>query len=380
MQKKYNLVATCLFGMEKTLVYELKKLGLEKSRVADGRVYFKGKDEDIASANICLRTAQRVSILVGEFECKSFEDLYSNILKIDFTPYYNKNSSFPVSKVRCVSSKLTSMSSIQSVAKKAMVENLKKAFNTEELEENGNRVPVNIFIMKDVAQILIDTSGDSLNKRGYREKTVLAPLRETIAAFMVLSTPWKPARAFVDFACGSGTIPIEAAMFGMNMQPGVNRTFRGQEYDFLDKNVWKSARAKAIAKEKDIRFKILASDIDKTSIEIAKENAKIAGVEHLIEFKTLDVGDFATDLKNGFIISNLPYGERLKDIELDSFYKKVKKAIKPLDNWSYYFLTTEENLNKKIDIEFKKNRKIYNGKLKTRFYEYLAPKPKDMAL
>lgn len=374
MTKKYDVVATCLFGMEKTVTYELKKLGIKKESISDGRVYFKADASEIARCNICLSTVERVSIVLGKFNAKTFDDLFDNLQKIDYTHYIKRDDAFPITKVRTINSKLSAGSSIQSVAKKSIAEKLLKTYGVPKLKETNDEVPINIFIMKDAAEVLIDTSGKALNKRGYREKSSIAPLRETIASFMVMASPWNYKRELIDFTCGSGTIPIEAAIKGMNMMPGVNRNFKGEEYSFLGKEVWKNERNKALKEEKDVDFKIKASDIDKFSIEIAKENSKIAGVEHLIDFEVLDLENIKPETDDGFIISNLPYGERLEDIDLDILYKKIKKAIRPLKNFSYYFLTTDENIGKKLNIDFQKNRKLYNGRLKTRLYEYLNPR------
>lgn len=374
MNKEYNLVATCLFGMEKTLSYELNKIGLEKDYVKDGRVYFKADAQGIARANISLSTAERVSIVLSSFTCKNFDDLYDNLMEIDYSKCYTKLDKFPITKVRSINSELSSERAVQRVAKKAVADKMMKIFDTEVLPETGLEIPINIFILKNDLEVLIDTSGDALNKRGYRARSILAPLKETIASFMIMSSVWNYKREFIDFTCGSGTIAIEAAMKGMNMMPGVNRNFIGEEYDFLGKDVWINERKKALQNERDVDFKIKASDIDTDAIEIARENAEIAGVSHLIDFSQKDLEDIKPESDNGFIISNLPYGERLEDTDLDLIYSKIKKAIKPLKNYSYYFLTTDENIGKKLNIKFQKKRKLYNGRLKTRLYEYLAPK------
>lgn len=375
----YKLVAPCLFGLEKTVAYELKNIGVSNVKITDGRVYFDGDDEIIAKANISLRTAQRVMIELGQFKSSTFEELYQGIKSINYAKFIKKDYKFVIAKAKSVSSKLTSIPTIQSIAKKAMVDRLKLLFDTDVLNESSNiQIPFNILIQKDIASLYIDTSGPSLHKRGYREKTVLAPIRETIASFMVLATPWNTSRAFYDITCGSGTIPIEAALIGANIQSGINREFLGENLPFIEKKVWNNIRSYYISQEKDIDFKINAYDIDSNAIEIAKNNAEIAGVDRFINFETKSIKDIQISDKNGFIFSNPPYGVRIgEEKEIELIYKDMKKLFSTLDNFSYYIITSDEEIGSKIGINFQKNRKIYNGRIKTHFYQYLAPKPKN---
>lgn len=375
---RYKAVATTLFGMEKTAEFELSKLGIPKEKITDGKVYFSADDRDIARANINLRTVSRVSILLAEFDCKSFDDLYFNILKLDLRHYFNPRTAFPVSKAKSVSSRLTSVPALQRTVKKALVSNLKKTFGVSSLTEDQGQVPVNLLLVKDKAQLMIDTSGETLYKRGYRQKSAVSPVRETIASYMIMSSPWTASRAFCDPLCGSGTIAIEAAMIGMNMAAGVNRDFAGENYTFMDKSVWKAARNEALAGEKDMDFKIRASDINPLYIETARENAALAGVDHLIDFEVKDVEDLNIADKNGFVITNPPYGVRMEDIDMTELYRKMKKGFSKLDNWSYYIISADMEIGSKIGINFQKNRKIYNGGLKTYLFSYLAPKPKNI--
>lgn len=371
---KYNIAVSCGFGMEKTVKFELKNIGINPKETTDGRIFFEGSEKDIAMANIHLRTAQRVSIVLGKFPCNTFDDLFEGIKSIDLKPYFEKDSSFPVTKARSVNSKLTSIPAIQSVAKKALADNLMGAFNTNSLDESGDEVPVNILILKNEAQILIDTSAEALNKRGYRQRSVISPVRESIAAFMVMASPWNVNRALADPMCGSGTIAIEAAMIGLNMQPGARRNFAGENYKFLDRKIWKEVKENAISMEKDEDFKIMASDIDSNAIAVAKENAKQAGVLDKIEFSVKDVADFNTDEKNGFLISNPPYGIRLDESDFDKIYASMKKSFENLQNWSYYIISTDTEIGNKIGINFQKKRKIFNGGLESYLNMYLAPK------
>ncbi|EHL14594.1 hypothetical protein HMPREF9630_01043 [Peptoanaerobacter stomatis] len=374
----YNLVAPCLFGLEKTVAYELKKIGAEDIKITDGRVHFKGDDIMIVKSNICLRTAQRVLIQLGQFKASTFEELFQGIKSINYSKYIKKDYKFTIAKAKSVKSKLTSIPTIQSIAKKAMAERLKLLFDTDILPETSNiEIPFNILIQNDIANLYIDTSGSSLHKRGYRELTVEAPIRETIAAFMVEATPWNISRPFYDITCGSGTIPIEAALIGLNIQAGINREFLGERLPFIDKKIWNTMRSHYISQEKDEDFVIKAYDKDKNAIEIAKNNAKIAGVENHINFEVKDVKDLNIQESNGFIISNPPYGVRIgEEKEIQQLYSYMKKLFKTLDNFSYYIITSDEEIGDKIGIPFQKNRKIYNGRIKTHFYQYLVPKKK----
>lgn len=374
----YDLVAPCLFGLEKTVAYELKKLGVEKTNITDGRVHFKGDDEIIAKANICLRTAQRVMIQLSQFKASTFEELFQGIKSVNYAKFIKPNYKFTIAKAKSVKSKLTSIPTIQSIAKKAMAERLKLLFNADILPEDSKvEIPFNILIQNDIASLYIDTSGSSLHKRGYRELTVKAPIRETIASFMIQATPWNISRPLYDITCGSGTIPIEAALIGLNIQSGINREFLGENYPFIDKKVWANTRSYYISQEKDANFIINAYDIDKEAIDIAKNNAQIAGVEKCISFEAKDVKDLKIKDSNGFIISNPPYGQRIGDEkEIEDLYGHMKRLFASLDNFSYYIITSDEEIGQKIGINFQKNRKIYNGRIKTHFYQYLAPKKK----
>lgn len=373
---KYQLIAPCLFGMESTVSYEIKNLGLKVLNVSDGRVTFEGDEFAIAKANICLRTAERVLVKVGEFKAYSFEELYQGIKKLPFENYISKNSAFPIAKAKSINSKLFSKSDIQSVSKKAVVDRLKIKYNTDTLSELEHIHPINIFIHKDLVEVTIDTTGAALHKRGYREKSGEAPIRETLAAFMVMLTPWRENRLLVDPMCGSGTILIEAAMIGANIMPGINRNFTGEHLSFIPERVWKEERSEALKGEKESFFKLRGYDIDEEVLDLARQNAELAGVGHLIDFKQMDIKDLKIDDEYGFLITNPPYGERLSSgDELDQIYQALGKLIRSLNNWSYYVITTHEKLEEEIGIEFQKNRKLYNGMLKSYYYQFLGPKP-----
>ena len=373
---KYEAIAPCLFGMEATVSFELKNMGIKVLNVSDGRVTFEGDAFEIVRANLSLRTAERVLIKVGEFKAYSFEQLYQGILKLPFENYIPKDAEFPISKAKSINSKLFSKSDIQSVTKKAVVERLKQKHKVQTLPETGALHPIIIFINKDVVEVTIDTTGPALHKRGYREKSGGAPIRETIAAFMVMLTPWRENRTLVDPMCGSGTILIEAALYGAGIMPGINRNFTGENLSFLPKHVWQTERNEALSQEKDVQFKLKGYDIDEDVIELAKENAELAGVGHLIDFEVKDMTTWETDEEYGFIITNPPYGERLSaEEDITEFYKEMGKVFKNLKNWSYYLITTLEDVDKIMDIPFQKKRKLYNGMLKSYYYQYLGPRP-----
>lgn len=373
---KYEAIAPCLFGMEATVSFELKNMGIKVLNVSDGRVTFEGDAFEIVRANLSLRTAERVLIKVGEFKAYSFEQLYQGILKLPFENYIPKDAEFPISKAKSINSKLFSKSDIQSVAKKAVVERLKQKHKVQTLPETGALHPIIIFINKDVVEVTIDTTGPALHKRGYREKSGGAPIRETLAAFMVMLTPWRENRTLVDPMCGSGTILIEAALYGAGIMPGINRNFTGENLSFLPKHVWQTERNEALSQEKDVQFKLKGYDIDEDVIELAKENAELAGVGHLIDFEVKDMITWETDEEYGFIITNPPYGERLSaEEDITEFYKEMGKVFKNLKNWSYYLITTLEDVDKIMDIPFQKKRKLYNGMLKSYYYQYLGPRP-----
>ncbi|MDO4720071.1 MAG: class I SAM-dependent RNA methyltransferase [Peptostreptococcaceae bacterium] len=375
---KYELIAPCLFGMESTVSYELKNMGIAVTKVTDGRVRFEGDASDIARANIGLRTAERVLIKVGEFRAASFEQLYQGMKALPFERYVRKMDAFPISKAKSVSSKLFSIPDIQSVAKKAVVDRLKVKYRTDIFPERGTEYPITVFLHKDVAEVTIDTSGPALHKRGYRERSGEAPLRETIAAFMVLATPWRPSRPLMDPMCGSGTILIEAAMIGANIMPGVNRNFVGERFSFLPKDVWKSEREEALRAEKDIEFILKGYDMDAQVIELARENAELAGVGHLISFEQRELKDLRTEEEYGFLITNPPYGERLNPQEgMEELYASAREVFSKLRNWSFNIISVHEQLDRELKIPFQKKRKIYNGKLKSHYYQYLGSKPKQ---
>ncbi|GAA0705063.1 class I SAM-dependent RNA methyltransferase [Paraclostridium ghonii] len=376
--KNYTLITPCFFGIEKTLKNEISNLGYEIIKTEDGRVTYKTDEKGIAMSNIWLRTAERVLLKVAEFEAKTFNDLFESTKAINWAKYIPYGGEFPVSKASSIKSKLFSTSDIQSIVKKAVVESLKSSYQEDGmLPETKEKYSIQVFIHKDIVTITLDTSGMALHKRGYREVSTEAPLRETMASAMVQLTPWQPGRILVDPMCGSGTIVIEAAMLGLNMAPGLNREFISEKWTTMDKNIWWDARKEAFDKmNTDVDFKIYGYDIDKEAVMIAKNNAELAGVEDYVEFKVFNAKNFESEEKFGFIITNPPYGERLEDKQtVKKLYKDLGYAFKALKTWSYYMVTSYEDFENAFNKKATKKRKLYNGRLKTYIYQYIGPKP-----
>lgn len=376
--KKYTLISPCFFGMEKMLATEIKNLGFEIEKTEDGRVTYKTGEDGIAKANMWLRCAERVNLKVAEFEARSFDELYENTKRINWSKYIPYGAQFPVSKASSIKSKLFSTTDVQSIVKKAIVDNLKKSYlESGRLKEDKEKYPIYVFIHKNKVTLSIDTTGDALHKRGYREKANKAPIRETLAAGIMYLTPWKPGRTLVDPMCGSGTILIEAAMMGLNMAPGLNREFISEKWRTIDKKIWWDTRREAFDQmNEDLDFKIYGYDIDPESIEIAKENAEIAGIADYIDFAVADATEFKSNEEYGFIVTNPPYGERLESEEsVKLLYKELGYAFRRLKNWSYYLITSFEEFEYEFGQEATKKRKLYNGMLKTYLYQYPGPKP-----
>ncbi|WP_373599682.1 THUMP domain-containing class I SAM-dependent RNA methyltransferase [Paraclostridium bifermentans] len=376
--KNYTLVTPCFFGIEKILKNEITNLGYEIIKTEDGRVTYKTDEKGIAMSNIWLRTAERVLLKVAEFEAKTFNDLFENTKAINWAKYIPYGGEFPVSKASSIKSKLFSTSDIQAIVKKAVVESLKISYQEDGmLPETKEKYPIQVFIHKDIVTLAIDTSGMALHKRGYREVSTKAPLRETMASAMVQLTPWQPGRTLVDPMCGSGTIVIEAAMLGLNMAPGLNREFVAEKWSTMDKKIWWDVRKDAFGKmNDDVDFKIYGYDIDKEAVMIARQNAELAGVEDYVEFKVFNAKNFESEEKFGFIITNPPYGERLEDKQtVKKLYKDLGYAFKELKTWSYYMVTSYEDFENAFNKKATKKRKLYNGRLKTYIYQYIGPRP-----
>lgn len=374
----YTLVAPCHFGLESVLKREIIDLGYDISEVEDGKVSFEGDAEAVCRANICLRTAERVLLKTGEFKAVTFEELFEETKRIPWENYIPSDGKFWVTKANSINSKLFSSSDIQSIVKKAIVERLKSVYHVEWFQENGNDYPIRVSILKDKVTIGLDTTGNSLHKRGYRPAAGKAPISETLAAALILLTPWRRDRIFVDPFCGSGTFVIEAAMIAANIAPGLKRNFTAEQWtNLIPQSEWEAVRKDAEESEnKNITVDIQGYDIDGEVIKIARENARMAGVEDLIHLQQRPVEQLSHPKKYGFIITNPPYGERLEEKkDLPAIYGALGKRFKELDSWSAYIISSYEDTEKYMGRKADKNRKIYNGMLKTYFYQFMGPKP-----
>ncbi len=376
--KIYELIAPCHFGLEAVLKKEIYELGYEITKVEDGRVTFEGDAEAICRANIFLRTAERILLKVGQFPAETFEELFQGIKKLPWENYIPADGKFWVTKASSIKSKLFSPSDIQSVVKKAIVERMKEHYHLRWFEESGASYPLRIFLMKDEVTAAIDTSGDSLHKRGYRTLASKAPITETLAAALIMLTPWRRERILVDPFCGSGTFPIEAAMMAANIAPGINRSFTAQNWgNLIPQELWQDCFEEARELiDMDISVDIQGYDIDGDIVKAARENARRAGVDHLIHFQQRPLSALSHPKKYGFLISNPPYGERMEEKEaLPELYREIGEAIQRLNSWSSYLITAYEEAEHYIGRKADKNRKIYNGMMKTYYYQFLGPKP-----
>lgn len=378
MKKYFELIAPCHFGMEAVLKKEIIDLGYEISLVEDGRVTFLGDDEAICRANVFLRTAERVLLKVGSFRAETFEELFQGTKAIPWEEYIPQDGKFWVAKASSIKSKLFSPSDIQRIMKKAMVERMKPAYGISQFPETGSSYPLRVFLYKDQVTVGIDTSGDSLHKRGYRTLTSKAPITETLAAALIMLTPWKPDRILVDPFCGSGTFPIEAAMMAANMAPGMNRSFLSEDWkNLIPRKCWYETMDEANdLVDLDVKVDIQGYDIDGDIVKAARANAESAGVADLIHFQQRPLSALSHPKKYGFLITNPPYGERIEEKEnLPALYKEIGDRFRALDDWSAYIITAYEDAEKYIGRKADKNRKIYNGMMKTYFYQFMGPKP-----
>ena len=397
---KMELIAPCHFGLEAVLKREIEDLGYEIALVEDGRITFYGDEEAVALANIFLRSAERILLKVGSFRAETFEELFQGTKNLPWEDFIPSNGKFWVAKAASVKSRLFSPSDIQSIMKKAMVERMKSHYGKEWFEEDAESYPIRVFLMKDIVTAGIDTSGDSLHKRGYRLRSSKAPISETMASALIYLTPWKKDRILVDPFCGCGTFPIEAALMAADVPPGMYREFTAMDWNGLvSDKVWRNAfdeaREHAAEGYKNIGVKadygrnnvlsaqstsdildIQGYDIDPEMVRLARENAADAGVEKLIHFQAREVKDLRHSGKYGFIITNPPYGERIEDKEtLPGIYSDFGRSLKMLESWSAYVITSYEDAEKYIGRKADKNRKLYNGMIKTYFYSFLGPRP-----
>ena len=375
---RYELIAPCHFGLEAVLKREIIDLGYDVTLVEDGRITFIGDEEAVCRANIFLRTAERILIKTGTFRAETFEELFQGTKNIPWENFIPADGRFWVTKAASVKSKLFSPSDIQSIMKKAMVERLKEVYHKEWFEEDGEAFPIRVFLMKDQVTAALDTTGDSLHKRGYRKLTARAPIAENLAASLLMLTPWKRDRILVDPFCGSGTFPIEAAMIAANMAPGMNRSFTAETWEHIIPakqwhDIFDEAREMVCL---DHDTDIQGYDIDDSMVSIARENARLAGVEKMIHFQRRGVDQLSHSKKYGFIVTNPPYGERIEEKKnLPVLYQTIGERYKALDSWSLYVITAYEQAENALGLKAAKNRKIYNGMMKTYFYQFPGPKP-----
>ena len=376
--KVYELIAPCHFGLEAVLKREIFNLGYEISKVEDGKVTFSADAAGICRANIFLRTTERILLKVGQFSATTFEELFQGTKALPWEDFIPQDGKFWVKKANSVGSKLFSPSDIQSVMKKAMVERMKTAYGADVLPETGTGYPVRVSLYKDMVTVALDTTGESLHKRGYRKMTSRAPIEETLAAALIMLTPWNKDRILVDPFCGSGTFPIEAAMMAAGIAPGMNRSFLSEDWKhIIPRKCWYDAIDEAHGQVDDtVKVDIQGYDADGDVIRAARANAELAGVGHMIHFQQRAVKDLSHPKKYGFLITNPPYGERIEEKRnLPALYTQLGERFRALDSWSAFLITAYEDVEKYMGRRADKNRKIYNGMMKTYFYQFLGPKP-----
>ncbi|MFN8673598.1 MAG: class I SAM-dependent RNA methyltransferase [Candidatus Sericytochromatia bacterium] len=373
--QKYNISIACAFGIESLVADELKALGYENLKLENGKVHLEGTLKDIATFNIRLRTADRVLIKIVEFEATSFDDLFDGVFSFEWYELLPENANIHVTG-KSVKSKLFSVPDCQGIVKKAIIEKMKTKYKKSWFSEVGETFKIEVSLLKDVATITLDTTGSSLHKRGYRKDAGDAPLKETLAASLIILSKWEPSRLLADPFCGSGTIAIEAAMIGKNIAPGICRNFSAEAWSWFPQNIWEEVREKAISEINDNEFRILASDINGKVLQKARENAQNANVEELIAFQKLDISEFSSKKRYGCIISNPPYGERIGSKEkVDFLYEELGRLYRDLDTWSIFTLTSNLEFEKLFGKKAHKNRKLYNGNLLCYFYSHYGPLP-----
>lgn len=384
MKKNFNLVATSAAGLEAIVGREIRDLGIE-CQVENGKVHFQGDVRTIITTNLWLRAADRIKIVVGEFPARTFEELFQGVYALDWENYLPLGAKFPIAKAKCVKSKLHNEPSVQAISKKAVVKKLQKVYHRPDgvpLQENGAEFKIEVSILKDKAMVMIDTTGASLFKRGYRVEKGGAPIKENMAAAIIELSNWYPDKPFIDPTCGSGTFCIEAAMIGMNIAPGFNRDFAFEAWNWVDADLVQQVRDEAEAKaDYDIELDISGFDIDGRMIEIAKKNAQEAGLADVIQLKQMRLQDLKTDKINGVIISNPPYGERLLDDKaVDILYNEMGQTFAPLKTWSKFILTSDEQFERKYGSQADKKRKLYNGTLRVDLYQFYGERVKRSAV
>lgn len=376
MTNDMTLIATSAFGLEALVKRELQDLGATELEVFNGYVAYKANMELLAKSNLWLRTADRVLIRVGEFPARTFDELFEGTKALPWAELLPRDAYFPVDG-RSVKSTLSSVPACQRIVKKAIVESLRDGHGAVDLPEDGPKFPIEVSIQKDIAMLTLDTSGAGLHKRGYRTESALAPIKETLAAALVLLSRWKPHRVFADPLCGSGTIAIEAALIAKGIAPGARRDFLAESWPWMDERVWTDARTESFMNErKPIELDIRASDVDGSMVEMAKRHAKFAGVLDVMSFERADVRGFRPEAQYGCVVTNPPYGERIgEEHEVEVLYRAMGRAAGDLDTWSWFIITSHPNFERLFGKRADKNRKLYNGRIETHLYQYLGPLP-----
>ncbi|MFM1515383.1 THUMP domain-containing class I SAM-dependent RNA methyltransferase [Helcococcus ovis] len=378
MIDNYNIYISTVFGLESVVKKECEALGFKDLKVSNSKIEFVGSQRDIVKANLWLRSAERVYIKLLEFKALTFEDIYENVNNFDWENYLSENGKILVSG-KSLKSKLYSISDNQAITKKAIINRLSKKYDKSWFDETDEEYKISISILNDIATVRLDTSGVGLHKRGYRTKQNEAPMKETLAAALIQISNWNKKSDFIDLFCGSGTIPIEAALIAKNIAPGISRSFDFINWKFFDKNIYKEEKINAYNSINDKDVKIIGFDIDKKAIEIAKENAVNAGVEEYIKFVVKDVKDVG--LQNNFatVISNPPYGERIGEKEdLEKIYNAISKITKKYTTLSFYFITSDGDFERKINMKSDKKRKLYNGRIEVNYYQFYGPSILDL--
>jgi putative N6-adenine-specific DNA methylase len=372
----FTLIATTPFGLEATVKRELQALGFDDLHAFNGYVEFAGDETAIMRANLWLRTADRVLIKVGQFHATTFDDLFEQTKALPWADLLPEDAEFPI-EGRSVKSILSSVPACQRIVKKAIVESMKTRYPRSVFDETGSRYAIEVSIQKDEVLLTLDTSGAGLHKRGYRKLSATAPIKETLAAALILLSRWQPHRPFADPLCGSGTIAIEAAMIGRNIAPGLNRSFASEQWPLLSAGKWADLRAEAVAAiNRDVELNILASDVNPDVLGLAEYHSYQAGVFDDIQISTGDVKNFRPTEPYGCLVSNPPYGERLgEQAQVEQLYQVMGRSLSRLDTWSFFIITSHPAFEKLFGKHADKKRKLYNGRIQTNFYQYLGPLP-----
>ncbi len=373
---RIELIATATFGLEASVAHELKKLGYEDVKVENARVTFTADEQSICRTNLWLRCADRVLVKMGSFQATTFEELFQQTKALPWGDWLPKNAKFPVNG-KSIKSKLFSVPDCQAIVKKAIVEKMKQQYKMEWFPEDGPEYTIEVALLKDEATLTIDTSGAGLHKRGYRKLNAEAPLKETLAAAMIGLAHWFPDRVLMDPLCGSGTIPIEAALIGLNIAPGIERNFAAENWPSIPKKLWLNARQEALSLEKrDEKLQIIGTDIDEKVLSLARYHAKMAGVDDQIHFQCMPVSEVRSRHKYGYIICNPPYGERLGELkQVEELYRQMGKVFTALDTWSYAIVTSYTEFEKLFGRKADRRRKLYNGRIECQYYQYIGPRP-----